>query len=96
MLCKFTCQYKIMSRYSLRNQPKIQNAFGEDFLIWLNKSLKSHFENTDEIVETEFEFGIYNVIYVQNIQPKTDSIFELYVISKMYNVYNLAYKGCMS
>ena len=87
---------KNIHRYSLRNQPKIQNSLGEDFLLWLNKSLKNHFENAKEIVETEYEFEKYNVIYVQNIQPKTDSVFELYVVSKIYDVYNLAYKGCMS
>ena len=85
-----------MSRYSLRNQSKIQEAFGEDFLLWLNKSLKDYFENTEKIEEFEYEDGGYNVIHVQNIQPKTDSLFELYVVSKTYDVYNLAYKGCMS
>ena len=85
-----------MSRYSLRNQSKIEKSFGEDFLIWLNKSLKDHFENANKIEEFEYETEKYKVIHVQNVQPKTDSTFELYVISKMYDVYNLAYKGCMS
>ena len=85
-----------MSRYSLRNQSKIQSSFGEDFLIWLNKSLKIHFDNTDKIEEFEYEGEKHKVIHIQNIQPKTDSVFELYVISKMYDVYNLAYKSCMS
>lgn len=85
-----------MSRYSLRNQSKIQSAFGEDFLTWLNKSLKSHFENIDKIEEFEYENVEYKIIHVKNVQPKTDSVFELYVISKIYDVYNLAYKGCMS
>ena len=85
-----------MSRYSLRNQSKIQSSFGEDFLIWLNESLRKHFDNNDKIEEFEYEGEKYKVIHIQNVQPKTDSIFELYVISKMYDVYNLAYKSCMS
>jgi len=83
-------------RYSLRNQSKIQNSFGEGFLLWLNKSLKNYFKNTDKIEEFEYENEKYKVIHVQNIQPKTDSIFELYIVSKTYDVYNLAYKSCMS
>ena len=96
ILCKFTYQYKIMSRYSLRNQEKIKDTLGEDFLQWLNKSLKDHFENTVVIEEYSYKGGKYKYIHVQNVQPKTDSFFELYVISKIYDVYNLAYFRCYS
>jgi hypothetical protein len=85
-----------MARFSLRNQDKIQDSFGESFLNYLLKSLKFYFENTKEIKEYIYENEKYKVIHVNNIQPHTDSTFELYVISKNFDVYNLAYKSCMS
>jgi len=83
-------------RYSLRNQDKIKNSFGEDFHKWLMLSITEHFKNNSEIDELTYPSEKYKIIHVNNIQPKTDSFFELYVIKKTFDVYNLAYKSCAS
>ena len=84
-------------RYSLRNQDKIRKAFGQDFLNCLLASLLLHFQTHPEIIPIpEYMNEPYPIIHVQNAQPKTDSTFELYIISITYDVYLLAYKGSMS
>jgi len=86
-----------MARFALRNQKKIEEKLGSQFLHWLKESLKQHFANHPEIkTEDRYTNEPYPVIRVENVQPKTDSTFEFYVIAKVYDVYNLAYKGCMS
>lgn len=82
-----------MPRYSLRNQKKIADSLGEDFLKWLKLSLNETFKQ-DKIEEHTYDNVRMKVIHSTNVQPKTDSFFELYVVSKTYNVYNLAYKSC--
>jgi hypothetical protein len=85
-----------MARYALRNQKKIAESLGENFLKWLLKSLDQHFANHPEInYESGYTNQPYPVIHVKNAQPKTDSIFELYVTKVVFDVYNLAYKSCM-
>jgi hypothetical protein len=85
-----------MARYALRNQKKIEEAFGKEFLNWLLKSLDNHFKTNSEINEVaEYKNESYPVIHVQNAQPKTDSTFEFYVIRVVFDVYNLAYKSCI-
>lgn len=81
-------------RYSLRNQNKIKESLGQDFLKWLLLSLNECFSK--DVAPTEYDYDNINlkVIHVNNVQPNTDSFFELYVIKKTYNVYNLAYKSC--
>jgi len=84
-----------MIRFSLRNQDKIKNSLGEDFLNCLLLSLKDYFNKGVEPIEYDYDSGKFKIIHITNVQPKTDSLFELYVISKHYNVWNLAYKSCM-
>lgn len=81
-------------RYSLRNQDKIKEVLGEDFLKWLLLSLDYTFKNC-EIIEYDYEKSQYKIIHVQNRHPKSDSFYELYVIRKTFDVYNLAYKSCV-
>jgi hypothetical protein len=84
-------------RYALRNQNKIKDALGIDFLNALINSLEQHFQTHPEIIlETEYQNEPYPIIHVQNTQKNTDSVFELYVISIKFDVYLLAYKSCMS
>lgn len=84
-------------RYALRNQDKLRKAFGQDFLNTLQASLFLHFQKHTEIIpETEYKDEPYSIIHVQNAQPKTDSLFEFYIVSITFDVYLLAYKGCMS
>lgn len=83
-------------RYALRNQNKIRLSLGIDFLNALLASLELHFQTHPEIVtEDRYVNEPYPVIHVQNAQPNTDSVFELYVISIKFDVYLLAYKSCM-
>jgi hypothetical protein len=86
-----------MYRFSLRNQNRIKEKLGEDFLKWLVDSLSVHFNSHEQIEEFEYPDNKekYKVVIVNNVQPHTDSQFELYVISRNFNVYNLAYKSCM-
>lgn len=81
-------------RYILRNQDKIKDAFGEDFLKYLVLSIKDHFKKHKTIEEHTYEGERFKVIHVDNVQPHTDSFFELYVINKTFDVYLLAYKSC--
>lgn len=82
-----------MIRFSLRNQHKIKEAFGEEFLKWLLLSLKDYFNKGVEPIEYVYGMETYKVIHINNVQPNTDSYFELYVVKKTYNVWNLAYKS---
>jgi hypothetical protein len=84
-----------MNRYSLRNQDRIKERLGDDFLKWLVNSLSVYFNSHEQIEEFDYPNEKYKVIIINNAQPHTDSQFELYVISKTFNVYNLAYKSCM-
>lgn len=84
-----------MYRFSLRNQHKIKDKLGEEFLNCLIDSLTEYFKTHSEIEEFEYPNEKYKIILVNNVQPHTDSTFELYVISKTFNVFNLAYKSCM-
>jgi hypothetical protein len=82
-----------MARYSLRNQEKIKYSLGENFHKWLMLSLDELFKKGN-IIEYDYEGEKFKVIHAENVQPHTDSFFELYVLSKKFDVYNLAYKGC--
>lgn len=82
-------------RYILRNKPKIKDSFGKDFLDWLDLSIGVYFkDHPDYIPEHIYEGERFKIIHVDNVQPHTDSFFELYVISITYDVYLLAYKSC--
>jgi hypothetical protein len=85
-----------MIRFSLRNQKKIEDALGKDFLKWLLLSLKEYFNKGVEPTEYQYDNDNtgYKIIHIDNVQPHTDSYFELYIIKKTYGVYNLAYKSC--
>jgi hypothetical protein len=82
-------------RYTLRNKHKISKSLGNDFLKWLEASIANHF-NTHEVIEIETEYvnEPFPIIHVCNVQPHTDSFYELYVISITFDVYLLAYKSC--
>lgn len=82
-----------MARYALRNHKKISNAFGEKYLKLLLKSLDNHFSTNEIIEEKDYPSEKLKVIWVDNVQPNTDSFFEFYVIGKTFDVYRLAYKG---
>lgn len=82
-----------MPRFAIRNRDKIIDSFGLKFWNTLASSLDRHFAINDKIEEHNYDGEPYPVIHVDNIQPNTDSFFELYVVRKTYNVYNLAYKG---
>ena len=82
-----------MARYSIRNKDKLIKSFGLKFWNNLAVSLDRHFAITKKIEELDYPGEPYKVIHVPNVQPKTDSFFELYVIRITFDVYNLAYKG---
>lgn len=83
-----------MHRYSIRNKNKIIDAFGLKFWNALAASMDRYFAITKKIEEHDYPGEPYKVIHVPNIQPKTDSFFELYVLRKTFGAYHLAYKGC--
>jgi len=83
-------------RYSLRNQNKIKEKLGVDFHRWLIDSIDEYFSKNESIEEYEYVGERFKVVHINNVQPKTDSLFELYVIKKTFDVYLLAYKSCMS
>lgn len=72
-----------MARYSLRNKHRIEKAYSREFLNSLVSSLDEHFKSE---VAVEYRGGDrYGTITVGRK-------YELYVISKTYDVYNLAFK----
>ena len=71
-----------MPRYSLRNKDKISDVLGKDFLNCLLISLEKTFKNK---TIKEYKNDKYNIIHSDN--------YEFYVISKTYDVFNLAFKG---
>lgn len=78
-------------RFSLRNQNKIVDSFGDRYLSLLIDSLTDYFSKHKEIEERQVENNPHKFIFVPNIQPKTDSEFQFVIISKTFDVYNLAY-----
>ena len=82
-------------RFSLRNKEKLIKSFDEKYYNLLISSLTNYFNTHIEIIEYEYPSEKYKIIHVNNAQPNTDSIFEFYIISKVFNVYNLAYKSAI-
>ena len=83
-------------RYSLRNKQKISKALGSDYLKLLLDSLKSYFyEKTDEVPEFgEIKDNIptgRTYIFIPSVANNSEIEFQFVLISKTFNVYNLAY-----
>ena len=82
-----------MARYALRNQKKIADAFGNEYLELLLKSLDTYFATAKHIEEHTYEQEDYRIIHANSVQPNTDTFFEFYVIERKFDVYKLAYKS---
>ena len=76
-----------MARYSLRNKRRIEKAYSREFLSSLVSSLDEHFRS--EVAVEYREGDRYGTI-------TAGRRYELYVISKTYDVYNLAFKRIVS
>jgi hypothetical protein len=85
-----------MARFALRNQKKIAESLGKDYLDLLLRSLKEHFSKTEVIEEHTYETLKQKVVHVQSVQKNTDTTFEFVIIGKTYDVYRLAYYSAMS
>jgi len=84
-------------RYALRNQDKIKEVFGQDFLNTLHASLFLHFQSNTEIKAVQNIGDKFPSLKVKNITKyPTFVYFEVYVISITYDVYLLAYKGAVN
>lgn len=79
-------------RYSLRNQNKIALAFGDKFVRRLIASLEANFEDISiEELDIQKEYKPYPILCVNDIGHSCGLIL-FHVISKTYDVYNLAFK----
>jgi hypothetical protein len=79
-----------MPRYSLRNQDKIANHYDRDYLKRMLDSLAVYFKaNKIEVIQIDGD--CYPVIFVSDC-GHTVNDFVFYIISKHYDVYNLAFK----
>jgi hypothetical protein len=84
-------------RYSLRNQKKIADRLGKDYLELLLKSLDAYFKDrTEEVPEygkTDKEGNDTGMIYIMipSVAKNSEMEFQFVLLSKTYNVYNLAY-----
>lgn len=78
-------------RFTLRNKEKIIKAHGKDYYDLLTSSLKSYFGKTDTITEYDYARLKYKIIHVPSIFKNSEIDFEFAVLSKTFNVYNLAY-----
>lgn len=81
-------------RYALRNQRKIENKLGIDFLNDLKKSLDVCFQSCSDISKMERSEERFNFISVKSLNLKCS--YEFYVIKRTYDVYLLAYKDQLS
>jgi hypothetical protein len=80
-----------MKRFTLRNKKKIIKAHGLDYCNLLMASLENYFVTTSEITEHDYEGLNTKIIHVPSTFPNSEIDFEFAVISKTYDVYNLAY-----
>jgi len=76
-------------RFTLRNQHKIKEVLGREFLKGLLSDLNSYFKNNSEIEQYDINFK-YKIIKVPKGQEGEVHIF--YVYGDKYDVLNLAYK----
>ena len=77
-------------RYSLRNKKKIESAFNRAILSRIIKSLDEAFEYNTFSCDT-IEGEKYDLLSV-NDKGHTCGLIMFYVISKTFDVYNLAFK----
>lgn len=80
-----------MKRFTLRNKEKIIKSFDTDYYELLANSLKNFFQTPKDITEYTYEGLKYPIIHVPSVFPKSEIEFEFLVISKTFDVYNLAY-----
>ena len=80
-------------RYSLRNHKKISETYGDKFLIRLLNSLNEEFQPgiNRELDIREVTGEPYSILTVDDTGHSCGLIL-FYVISKTYDVYNLAFK----
>ncbi|MDD4970842.1 MAG: hypothetical protein PHT07_15550 [Paludibacter sp.] len=78
-------------RFTLRNQPKIIKSLGDDYRNLLLRSLEEYFKKNDTIEVYQIEGGKYNAIFVPSVAKNSEIDFQFVIISKQYDVYNLAY-----
>lgn len=81
-------------RYTLRNQHKIRDAYSQEFVDRLLRSLNFHFNANEKIDGNVKKEEPYPIILVDDIDH-TVNIFAFYVVSTVYDVYNLAFKETM-
>ena len=79
-------------RYSLRNKEKIKAAFGENSLKEITESLDAFFSTGAYIESYLKKEGERQLLTIINLYKSTFEI-SFYVISKKFDVYNLALKG---
>ena len=86
-------------RYSLRNQRKIIEAYGENTLTEAMEALDYVFNKCDVekyIIEEDFGGKEYNVLvalhYRGLIRDDSTVYYKFFILGKKYDVYNLAYK----
>jgi hypothetical protein len=87
-----TNRKQAMSRYSLRNQDKIQAHFDKKTLERILSSLTAYFDkgvNAEDI--NVITGGTYALLCINDIEH-TSGIIMFHIISKTYDVYNLAFK----
>ena len=84
-------------RYSLRNQSKIAKSLGDDYLLLLLESLNKYFgslENDPEEIGEVDKYGNKTnrtFLFVPSANEKSEIEFQFVLLSKTYDIYNLAY-----
>jgi hypothetical protein len=78
-------------RFSLRNQNKIIKSLGNDYLQLLLNSLEKYFKENETIKGEMIEGGKHNAIFVHSVAKNSEIDFQFIIISKKFDVYNLAY-----
>ena len=77
-----------MARYALRNQQKISDTFGVDYLNDLLSSLDTYFAKAEYIEENSDRDEPNNFLK----SPHEKGFYEFWIINKKYNIYQLALK----
>lgn len=83
-------------RYTIRNQVKLTEAFGVEYLRRMFKSLDEYFKKNEDIVDPiKHDGDPYPFILVDDV-THSEAIFEFWVVKKVYDSYLLAYKSIIS
>lgn len=78
------------ARFTLRNQHKIKEAYGDDMMKRITDSLKAYFDRGN--IESHLcDNDEYKTIFIDDV-GHTSNMIAFYILRIQFDVYNLAFK----